>query len=122
MIAFRNFYIAAFMALLAMTTIQACSTLDYENVDTTRKAIVVANAEIRGANLLLQDLVTRNAISDNSARIALNKLREAHEALQGAHAAIMLSGDPLAGQSGLERANTALSLAITLLSSFTGDP
>lgn len=105
-----------------IVNIQGCSTIGYENADTTRKAIVVANAEIRAANLLLQDLVTRNAISDASAISALNSLRDAHATLQAALDALVLSGDPAAAESALERVNSSLSLVILLLSTYTGDP
>lgn len=105
-----------------IVNIQACGTLGYENVDTTRKAIVVANAEIRAANLLLQDLVRRDAITDASAMSALGSLRTAHESLQTALDLLTLSGDPAAAETALERANNTLSLAILLLSTYTGEP
>jgi len=120
--AFRNVYFAAFVALLTMSLIQACATQGYDNVDTTRKAIVVANTEIRAANLLLQDLVTRNAITDASAVSALNALRDAHQGLQTALDTLTLSGDPVASQNALERANSSLSLVILLLSSYVEAP
>ena len=107
---------------IGVVSIQGCATAGYENVDSTRKAIVVANAEIRAANLLLQDLVRRDAISDDSARSALNSLREAHEALQTALDALALTGDPVAANTALDRANSSLSLVILLLSTYTGEP
>ncbi len=114
----------AFIIALAIgiVSIPSCSTLGYENVDTTHKPIVVANAEIRAANLLLQDLIRRDAITDDAARSALNTLRTAHGHLQTALDALALSNDPAAAQTALERANVALSLSITLLSTFTGEP
>jgi len=114
-------YLLALMCF-GMLTLNACSTLGYENVDTTRKAIVVANAEIRAANLLLQDLITRDAITDASAVSALNALREAHAGLQTALDALTLSGDPAAAQTALDRVNSSISLVILLLSTYTGEP
>jgi len=99
--------------------LQGCATAGYENVDTTRKAILVANAEVRAANLLLQDLIQRNVISNNDASNALDSLRDAHTALQTALDALVFNGDPVTAQSALERANISLSLTLTLLSSFT---
>ena len=107
---------------IGVASIQSCATLGYENVDTTRKAIVVANAEIRAANLLLQDLVKRDAITDEAARSALESLRTAHGHLQTALDALALTGDPAAAQTALQRANVTLSIAISLLSTFTGVP
>ena len=110
----------AFAALLQM---QACGVFEeYENVDTTRKAILVANAEIRGANLLLQDLIRRDVIPDNEARQALGALRSGHESLQTALTLIDVSGDPIGAESRLEAANTALTIALTLLSAFATEP
>jgi len=107
---------------LFIVNIQGCATLGYENVDTTRKAIVVANAELRAANFLLQDLVSRGAITDASATSALKGLRDAHATLQTALDALTLNGDPVAAQNALDRANSSLSLVILLLSNFIGEP
>lgn len=114
--------IGLFLLALFIVNIQGCGTLGYDNVDTTRKAIVVANAEILSANLLLQDLIRRDAISDASAISALNALRDAHATLQQALDALTLSGDPAAANTALERANSSLSLVILLLSTYTGEP
>lgn len=95
--------------------VQGCSTLGYENVDTTRKAIVVANAEIAAANALLQDLIGRRAISREHAERAHHSLQAAHNSLQTALDAIDLAGDPATAGDNLQRANMALSIAINLL-------
>ena len=113
-----------FFLFLSLFFLQACQTLGYENVDTTRKGIAVANAELRGANLLLQDLVRRNAISRGDAQSALDGLREVHTSLQTALNLVTVGGDPVTAQSHLQRANATLTIAIQLLSQFTatGDP
>lgn len=118
----NTIYILVISLLLTMLSAQSCSTVGYENVDTTRKAIIVANAEVRAANLLLQDLIVRDVISDEDAQVALQELRKAHGYLQAALDAITLSGDPIAAQSGLERATTTITVVLTLLSQFTGEP
>ena len=112
--------IGLLLLALFVVNIQGCATLGYENVDTTRKAIVVANAEVRAANLLLQDLIRRDVITDADAQTALDSLRTAHGQLQTALDAVSLAGDAAAGRTGLDRANTALSIVITLLSTYTG--
>ena len=101
--------------------VTACSTLGYENVDTTRKAIVVANAEIRAANLLLQDLIGRRAIGREPATRALNDLRTAHNHLQTALSAIDAAGDPVLANTSLNRARLSLSIALNLLAPLVGD-
>lgn len=119
----RNVYWAMIAGLFTMAIVQACSTVPgYENVDTARKSILVANAEIRGANLLLQDLARRDVISAEDAQAALQSLREAHGTLQTALSALDVGGDPVTAQSGIERANRAITLALTILSSYTGEP
>lgn len=101
-----------FMALFA----QGCSSLGYENVDTTRKAILVANAEVRAANLLLQDLIQTEQIGREDAARALGSLQNAKNQLETANDLLNLVGDPAGATSSLERARVALNLAITLLS------
>jgi hypothetical protein len=117
----KLFNLFALLAVLSFT-LQGCATAGYENVDTTRKAILVATAETRGANLLLQDLVTRNAIDDDSAREALAALRSAAASLQTALNAVDVAGDPLTAETTLARANQSINIALILLSQFTGEP
>lgn len=108
-------YYGWFLAAFILLPLSACSTLGYENIDTTRKAIVVATAEVRAANLLLQDLVARRAINRTQADAALRNLQSAKNQLQTALIAVDVGGDPLAAGSNLQRANAALSVAINLL-------
>ena len=103
------------IAVAALGLFQACSTLGYENIDTTRKAIVVATAEVRAANLLLQDLIERQAIGRAQADRALSSLQQAKNYLQTALNAVDLTGDPATAGNNLQRATVALSVAINLL-------
>ena len=105
-----------------MLALQGCATAGYENVDTTRKAILVATAETRAANMLLQDLINRGVIDNNSAREALSALRAAMASLQAGLNVIDTNGDPFTAQSTLERANVSINVALILLSNFTGEP
>ena len=107
--------------LICILAIPSCATQGYEGVDTSRKAILVVDAEIRGANMLLQDLISRNVIDSASAREALAALRDAHTANQAALDAVSGGGDPLTAEGSLERANRALSVALILVSQFTGN-
>lgn len=111
---------STYTALIIVVTLlalfmQGCSTLGYENVDTTRKAIVVANAEVRASNLLLQDLIQRQAINREDATSALNSLQTAKNHLQTALSAIDAASDPALAGTNLQLANVALSIAISLL-------
>lgn len=101
--------------LFLLQGLSACSTIGYENVDTTRKAILVATAEVRGANFLLQDLIKREAITNDDAKNALNQLVIAKDQLQTALNAIDLAGDPATATTNLQRANLAISVALNLL-------
>jgi len=108
-----------FMLLALMLSLQtSCSTLGYEDVDTTRKAILVANAEVRAGNLLLQDLVQRRAISQADAEVALNSLQTAKNQLQTALSAIDTAGDPVTAGNSLDRAKVSISVAMVLLAPF----
>ena len=110
----RQFIYVLFL-LLSFLGAAGCSTLGYENVDTTRKAILVANAEVRASNLLLQDLVQRRAISQSDAATALNSLQTAKNHLETALSAIDAAGDPVTAGSSLDRAKISISVAMTLL-------
>lgn len=103
------------LALCAMLAISSCASVGYENVDTARKAIVVSTAEVRAANLLLQDLVERRAIGRTDAANALQSLQRAKDLLQETKDALEESGDPFAVTSGLERVSTSLNIAMRLL-------
>ena len=116
------FTLMLMLGLIVGSSLQGCATAGYENVDTTRKAILVATAETRAANMLLQDLIQRNVIDDNSAREALSALRASMASLQTGLNAIDVSNDPITAESTLARANASLNLALILLSNFTGEP
>ncbi len=92
-----------------------CSTMGYTDVDSTRKAILVANAEVRAANMLLQDLIQRGSIGRNDAEVALRSLNTALGQLQTALSAIDSAGDPVLAGSNLERAKVSLSVVMALL-------
>ena len=95
--------------------LSACSTLGYKNVDTSRTAIVVVIAEVRAANLLLQDLIGRRAISRFDAEDAHENLQDAHDQLQTALTAIDAGFDPALAETNLARANAALGFVLTIL-------
>lgn len=120
-------YVAFFLCALFATAIASCSmscstTPGYNNVDTTRKALLVATAEIRGANLLLRDLAQRNVIDNESAREAHAALQTALDTVKEGLTAIDVAGDPLTAETKLQAANASITIALTLLSNFTGDP
>jgi len=108
----------AAMLLLALVSIQGCSALGYEGVDTSRKAVLVASSEVRQANQLLQDLIRRNVIPDDKARDALERLRQASDGLRIAQREIENNGDPVTVDDNLARANIAISIALSLLAQF----
>lgn len=111
---YRSF-VLAFLMMLAIAGLQSCASIGYEDIDTTRKAIVVANAEVRAANFLLQDLIKRRAISRKDADRTLSSLQIAKNSLQSALNAVDISGDPVLADNNLERANISISIALSLL-------
>lgn len=110
------------LIFLSLFVLQGCTTLGYENVDTTRKAIVVANAELRAANLLLQDMIVKRQVNREQAETALASLQDTHNFLQNAADSLALSNDPQIADSNLQRATSTLSLVISLLAPFAGEP
>ena len=119
----RNWLAFSVLMLAALSILNACETLGYGDVkiDTVRKSIVVSNAELRGANLLLQDLIRSSTISQNQAQSALDKLNDAHDALQDALKAVDVNGDPLTAETSHERAQRSLSLALSILAPLLED-
>lgn len=112
-----RFYFAFLIGFLILALAQGCASNGYgeADIDTTRKGILVANAEVRSVNLLLQDLIARRAISQSDAQRAKDSLQDAHDALQLALDAVNVAGDPVAAETWQQRANRSLSLALTLL-------
>lgn len=112
-----KFYFVFLLAFFVLALIQGCASNGYDgaDIDTTRKGILVANAEVRGANLLLQDLILRRAISQSQAQQAKDALQDAHNGLQRALDAVNVAGDPVAAETWQQRANRSLSVALTLL-------
>jgi len=114
----KHFYFLTFFYALLISfgmAMQACSTMGYEGVDTSRKAIVVGIAEVRAANFLLRDLVDRRAISSFDAEDAHENLQEAHDLLQRSLDAVDAGVDPALMEDNLERAKAALGLVLALL-------
>jgi hypothetical protein len=100
---------------LSLIGAAGCTSMGYTDVDTTRKAILVANAEVRAANFLLQDLINRGAIGRSQADSALRSLNSALAQLQTALTAIDSAGDPVLAENNLERAKVSLSVVMALL-------
>jgi len=109
------------VSLLAVFSVTGCGVFGgsnpYENVDidTVRKGILVANAELRGANLLLKEVIRSRSISSDDAQRALDGLRDARTTLQDALTAVDISGDPLEGQDRLDSAIRSLDLVLSIL-------
>ncbi len=103
---------------LSLIGAAGCTSLGYTDVDTTRKAILVANAEVRAANMLLQDLINRGAIGRTQADSALRSLNSALAQLQTALTAIDAAGDPVLAENNLERAKVSLSVVMAMLAPF----
>ncbi len=112
-----KFVYTLWLYFLLAIGLQGCSTLGYGDVeiDTTRKAVLVAVAEVRGANLLLQDLIQRRAISSSQAQTAKDSLQDAADGLQVALNLVNLSGDPTTANTHLDRAKISISIALSLL-------
>ncbi len=110
----RQFIYVLFL-LASFLSAASCTSMGYTDVDTTRKAILVANAEVRAANMLLQDLINRGAIGRTQAASALSSLNSALGQLQTALRAIDSAGDPVLAENNLERAKVSLSVVMALL-------
>lgn len=106
---------AACLAFLPGCQLLGGSSYGDVDINTTRKAIVVANAELRGANLLLQEVVRADVISQSDAREALSNLREARASLDKALTAVSIGGDPTQATDSLGVATAAIDVALAIL-------
>ncbi len=119
----RHAFLFGFLATLVFG-LPGCGTFGYGGVDidTARKAAVVANAEVRGGYLLLESLVENRAINSTQARQAQQHLDTANDAIKATFRAVQAGGDPSQADNLMSTANTALDLALALLGEFAAPP
>jgi len=92
------------------------------DIDSARKSIVVANAEVRAANLLLQEVIKSRSVSSGDAQKALDGLQNAKNSLQLALNAVDLAGDPVEGQDHLDAAIRSLDIVLAILAPLVAPP
>lgn len=92
------------------------------DIDSTRKAIVVANAELRGLNYLLREVIRSRAISSVQAQQAHDALQASQNRLQDALDAVDLTGDPALGQGHLDTALRSLDFVLQMLAPLFAPP
>lgn len=116
------------VSLVAVALLSGCAVFGdgnpYERVDidTVRKGILVANAELRGANLLLKEVIRSRTISAEDAQRALDELKKTRTTLQLALNAVDLAGDPVEGQSHLDSAILSLDIVLAILAPAAAPP
>lgn len=101
------------MALLLVTGCTLTSPFAGK-VNTANKGFVVAVAEIRAANLLLQQLIQDNHISQADAQLAKDRLDEALTLVEQSKAAVA-AGEQTEGQTALQSAVLAIDAALLIL-------
>ena len=117
----RYAWLLGFAAALAVG-LPGCGTLGGHDIDTARKAAVVANGEIRSGYLLLESLVESRAIDSQTARRAQSSLDDARSAIRASFTAVQVAGDPSQAESSTERALQALDVAMNNLSGYVAAP
>lgn len=110
------------LLLVPVFWLAGCALYEDVPIDDTRDAILVANAELRGANFLLQDVIRSGAISQADAQQAKDHLSDVHEGLAQALVAVDLHGDVVDAENRLDQALVALDLALALLAQYTAPP
>ena len=101
-----------------------CQSNPYDQVkiDTIREGIVVANAEVRAGNALLQELIKNRSLTDKAvAQDALDKIKEVHAGLATATTAVE-AGNISEGQDELEKATNIIDAVLLLLSPYLEQP
>jgi hypothetical protein len=118
-------FLTGFLLLLLLAiTLPACSVLGYgdTNIDTVRKAAIVADAEIRAGYLLLESLIANRTIDADSARSVKDKLDDARNGVRVTFSVVRAGGDPVAGDDLLTRALNALEIAMTIMAEIEQPP
>lgn len=112
--------------VIAALALPGCAWLDFigygdTEIDTARKAVVVADAEVRSGYLLLESLIKSRSISASDARKAKTALDDARAGIRLTFSAIKLSGDEAAGADTLTMALAALNVAMTIMGAITSN-
>jgi len=121
-----------FLLSICALFISACGTLQgaftsitggvsIEEIDTANKGLVVAASQISNTAKLTASLTRSGAISPAQATLIRDGLQTALDAVQSAKDAIEQNGDPSQADNAIDTAQTALGVALTLLSGFTGE-
>jgi hypothetical protein len=119
------------LAAIAFSFLSACGTLQgafttitggvsVEEIDTANKGLVVAASQISNAAKLTASLTRSGAITPAQATLVRDGLQTSLDAIQSAKDAIEQNGDPSQAGNAIDTAQTALGVALTLLSGFTG--
>ena len=108
--------VIGFLALPA-----GCALYGDTNIDTARKAAVVADAEIRAGYLLLESLIVGRTIDAEAARKVKNALDDARAGVRLTYNAVR-SGDAVGGDDLLTRALGALEIAMTIMGEIEQPP
>ena len=114
----REFIIGFYMAMLMVITLalDGCANpYGNVNIDTTNKALIVAIAETRAANLLLQEVIKARVIDQGQAQSVLDTLRTTLQTLQAAKDSVAVSGDPTQGLDALDTAARSLDFVLGIL-------
>jgi hypothetical protein len=111
----KHFAVSLFAIILTGCGLFGGNVYDDVNIDSTRKAIVVANAELRATNLLLKEVIQSRAISKEQAQKALDGLQKTQDYLQQALNAVDIAGDIVQGQDLLDSAIMSLDIVLEIL-------
>lgn len=112
-------FIVASVFLLAGCGHFANLGIDSERLDTINKQFVAYAGEITALAMLGEELVARNVITSAQGLKAAGYLQEALDLVEVAHAEAILSGDPLAAETTLEKVQRSVTLALGILTAFT---
>lgn len=115
-------YAYTFGFLLAVLFVGGCSALPGygdTKIDTARKAVVQASAEVRAGYLLLDNLIDNRTIDAATARSAKDRLDQANAGVNTVFMQIQRNGDPSQIGDSLEATLVAIDVAMGLLGQYT---
>lgn len=92
-----------------------------DRIDTANKAMLAAAVQIESIADLTTGLLRAGTINADQAARVRDKLQPALDGVRTAQEAVAQSGDPSQAESAINAARSAIEIALSLLSAFTGE-
>jgi len=108
----------AALVLSGCGTFQKLYGFDAAQLDTANKQIAFGLSQVEGFSQLTFNLLLSDTINATQAQRVKSNLDDAFNVLDAARLALLISGDPVAAQTEIEKATRSIQLALIVLNEF----